>query len=177
MELFFPKSAEAWYVEGIIKPEDLLQNLDKVCQPDDRLIFGSYDTSVEAQNWMIGLGALSPHPPQGIHLNCRSYDYNRTEYPYARAFELTYSDATIESLLRLCKLPKAGGSEKDIFYDDFAAYRPSSPPSPLIDFNHATSGGALYLHESIPADRVHALAVATGGSAAKIAYPPRWGSA
>lgn len=177
MELYFKGTAEAWYIEGIIKPEDLLQNLDKACQSGDRLIFGSYDTSEEAQNWLVGLGATSPTLTQGIHLNCRSYYYNRTEYPYARAFELTYSDDTIESLLGLCKLPKAGGSEKDIFFDDFAAYRPSYPPLPLIDFNHATSGGALYLHESIPADRVHALALATGGTATKISYPPRWGSA
>jgi hypothetical protein len=177
MELFFKGTAEAWYIEGIIKPEDLLRSLHLACQSGDRLVFGSYETSEEAQARLVKLGALSPAPPHGIHLNYRSYCDNRREYPYARAFELTYSDATIESLLDLCKLPKAGGDEKDIFFDDFAAYRPTSPPSPLIDFNHATSGGALYLHESIPADRAHAFAAATGGTVVKISYPPRWGSA
>jgi hypothetical protein len=174
MELYL-KAREAWYVEGIIKPENLLRSLHLVCQSNDRLVFGSYDTSEEAQNWLIRLGALSPAPPHGIHLNCDSYYDSRAEYPYARAFELTYSTANIESLLALCKLPKAGGNEKDIFFDDFAAYRPTCPPLPLIDFNHATSGGALYLHESILADRVYALSVATGGTAVKISYPPRWG--
>lgn len=68
MELYLKGTAEAWYIEGIIKPEDLLQNLDKVCQPDDRLIFGSYDTSEEAQNWLIGLGALSPNQIGRAHV-------------------------------------------------------------------------------------------------------------
>lgn len=173
MELYL-NTTEAWYIEGIIKPDTLLQNLDAVCQTGDQIVFGSYDTSEEARKWLTGLGAHHPNPPKGVHLNIRSYRHNIVEYPNARAFELTYSSDTIASLLALCKLPKGGGSEKDIFFDDFAAYRPSSPPLPLIDFNHATSGGALYMHESIPAACIFALSSAMGGTAVKISYPPKW---
>ena len=95
------------------------------------------------------IGAISPNPPDGIRLDVSCYEFNSKEWPRARAFEVIFSDQIIEELKRLCRVPKGGGV-KDIFYDDLAAYSVDPLPSPLIDFNHATSGGGLcHLNTSI----------------------------
>jgi hypothetical protein len=163
-----------WEIDGGQNPAELLESLRLICKPGDKIVLGGYDTSVEVQKKLELIGAISPNPPDGIRLDVSCYEFNSKEWPRARAFEVIFSDQIIEELKRLCRVPKGGGV-KDIFYDDLAAYSVDPLPSPLIDFNHATSGGGLcHLNTSIPEAKIVEFSKSLGMTPRLVKYPPDW---
>ena len=167
-------STDTWEIAGGQDSIKFLDALKFICNPGDRIVFGTDDISTEAKMTLESLGAKMPAPPKDICLNISCYETNSGKWPRAQAFEVIFSEQIIERLKQLCTVSNAGG-EKDIFYDDFAAYRVHPAPIPLVDFNHATSGGGLcILSIEIPLEHVVKFADCFGMTARKVKYPPNW---
>lgn len=165
-------TSEAWEIAGGFEPAVFLRALPQVCQPGDVLVFGGYDTSDAALDVLRSLGAAAPAAPPEITLNTACYRHNRDEYPRAGAWALGFRPEVVPSLVELSALPGGGGGAKDVFYDDFCAYRPGSPARPLMDFNHATSGGTLYLSNWVSPVAAQALAAALGRTPLRVRRLP-----
>jgi len=167
-------SPDVWEIDGGQDPIKFLDALKFICKPSDKMVFGTYDISAKAKMILESLGAKTPAPPKEISLNVSCYEMNRDKWPRAQAFEVTFSEQTIERLKQLCTVRGAGG-KKDIFYDDFAAYRVETTPAPLVDFNHATSGGGLcILSMKIQLERVLSFSKLFEMTPRKVKYPPNW---
>ena len=164
----------AWELEGTHVPADLLKAFRLICAPGDKLVFGCYDISEEAEAALLALGAREPNPPQEVGLDTGCYSWNRKKWPKARALEVTYDDSTVLELIEISKLKGAGkGNLRDSFYDEIAVYRAVPEASGLIDFNHASNGEVCYLSGRITREAAMAFAKEVGMTCKQVEYPPR----
>jgi hypothetical protein len=163
-----------WEIDGGQDPVKFLEALNCICKTGDKIVFGGYDTSCDVQAKLRNLGATMPMPPKEIRLNtsCYNPDAHRNKWPHARAFELIFSAQVIDELKKICLIPNGGG-DKNVFYDDFVAYRTTPFPVPLIDFNCATSGGGLCcISSDVPFKDVELFSQCFGMVPRCIKHPP-----